>query len=158
MFRYLLRVLCILLITTTFAWGNIEKTHAQEQTLAPLINEICEKYEVEVNLVKAIIRVESRYVATAVSKDKTPCRGLMQLSSPTAKKYGVCNVFDPAENIEGGVRYLSDLKKMFNNNTIKVIAAYNTGEANVIRLGIQPKVKKYVDLVLVFKKKYDNRN
>lgn len=157
MFRYLLSVLCILLITTTFAWGNIEKTHAQEQMLEPLINEICEKYEIEVNLVKAIIRVESVYNPKAVSKNKT-CKGLMQLSGPTAKKYGVCDVFDPAENIEGGVKYLRFLKTLFKNDERKAIAAYNTGEENVIRLGIQPKVKKYVDLVLVYKKKYDNRN
>jgi len=156
MFRYLLRVLCILLITTTFAWGNIEKTHAQEQTLEPLINEICEKYGVEVNLVKAIIRVESCYITKAVSKDGS-CRGLMQLSGPTARKYGTENVFDPAQNIRGGVRYLSNLKRIFNNDMTKVIAAYNTGEANVIRRGIQPKIKKYVDLVLTFKKKYDSR-
>jgi soluble lytic murein transglycosylase-like protein len=125
--------------------------------LEPLINEICEKYEVEVNLVKAIIRVESVYNPKAVSKDKPPCRGLMQLSGPTAKKYGVCDVFDPAQNIEGGVKYLSFLKKLFKNNERKTIAAYNTGEDNVIKLGIQPKVNKYVNLVLTFKKKYDNR-
>ena len=156
MFRYLLNILCILLITTTFAWGDIEKTHAQEQMLDPLINEICEKYNEDVNLVKAIIRVESCFVTTAVGKRKI-CKGLMQLSTATAKKYGANNVFDPEDNIEAGVKYLRVLRKIFNNDLKKVIAAYNTGEANVIRLGIQPKVKKYVNTVLSFKKKYDSR-
>jgi len=158
MFRYILNVLCILLISTTFAWGiNIEHCYSKEQTLESTINEICDRYNEDVNLVKAIIRVESVFNPNARSK-KGDCKGLMQLSRGTARKYDVENVFDPEDNIEGGVKYLQVLRQIFGNDLKKVIAAYNTGEENVLRRGIQPKVKKYVNLVLTAKEKYDKRN
>ena len=113
MFRYLLIILCILLIIPTFATGSIERTRAKEVELNHLINEICIKYDMDVNLVKAIIRIESAYEVRAVNGT---CRGLMQLSKSTARKYGVNDVFCPRQNIEGGVKYLSYLIRFFKGN------------------------------------------
>lgn len=158
MFRYILNAFCILLISTTFAWAvNIEHCYSKEKMLESTINKVCDLYNEDVNLVKAIIRVESVFNPTAKSK-QGDCKGLMQLSRGTAKKYGVENIFDPEDNIEGGVKYLQVLRQIFNNDLKKVIAAYNTGEENVLKRGIQPKVKKYVTLVLTAKEKYDKRD
>ena len=59
----------------------------------------------------------------------------MQLIPETAHRYGVANVFDPDQNIRGGVRYLADLLEMFSNDLPHTLAAYNAGENAVIRYG-----------------------
>jgi len=113
----------------------------------PMIRESASKYGVDEGLVQAIIKVESNYDPTAVSvKD---CKGLMQLHPDTARRFGVSNVFDPAENIEGGVRFLSYLMKSFDDLDL-VLAAYNAGENAVKRYdGIPPyrETRQYVQKV-----------
>ena len=59
----------------------------------------------------------------------------MQLIPETAQRYGVKNVFDPEENIRGGVHYLSDLLDMFGHDLERALAAYNAGEGAVTRYG-----------------------
>ena len=73
--------------------------------------------------------------------------GLMQLMPATARQYGVNNVFDPTQNIEGGVRYLKDLVRLYNGQTRLVLAAYNAGQEAVRRYkGIPPypETKSYI--------------
>ncbi|MCK7476917.1 MAG: lytic transglycosylase domain-containing protein [Candidatus Moduliflexus flocculans] len=73
--------------------------------------------------------------------------GLMQLMPATARQYGVGNVFDPAQNIEGGVRYLKDLVRLYNGQTKLVLAAYNAGQEAVRKYkGIPPypETKSYI--------------
>ena len=73
--------------------------------------------------------------------------GLMQLMPATARQYGVNNVFDPAQNIEGGVRYLKDLIQLYNGQTRLVLAAYNAGQEAVKKYkGIPPypETKNYI--------------
>jgi soluble lytic murein transglycosylase-like protein len=73
--------------------------------------------------------------------------GLMQLMPATAAQYGVRNIFDPAQNIEGGVRYLKDLVKLYDGKTSLVLAAYNAGQEAVRRYkGIPPypETKSYI--------------
>jgi len=76
--------------------------------------------------------------------------GLMQLMPATAKQYGVMNVFDPAQNIEGGVRYIKDLVKLYKDQTKQtqlVLAAYNAGQEAVRKYkGIPPypETKAYI--------------
>lgn len=103
----------------------------------PLIRDYSSQYGLDENLVKAIIQVESDFDPTAISpKD---CKGLMQLHPDTAKRFGVGDVFNPAENIEGGVRYLSYLMDSFEGDLDHVLAAYNAGENAVKRFsGIPP--------------------
>ena len=70
----------------------------------------------------------------------------------TAKRYGVADVFDPAQNIKGGTAYLKDLMALFNNDVSLVLAAYNAGEEAVAKYGRKippyPETRKYVQLVL----------
>lgn len=103
----------------------------------PLIQEAARDYSINEDLIQAIIRVESNFDPDAVSHKN--CKGLMQLHPDTAARFGVKNIFDPAENIRGGVEYLSYLIELFNSDLDLVLAAYNAGENAVKRYqGIPP--------------------
>jgi Transglycosylase SLT domain/Domain of unknown function (DUF4124) len=97
-----------------------------------LIQTISQRHGVDPELVKAVIQVESNYNDRAVSH-KGAC-GLMQLMPATAARYGVKSIFEPAENIDGGVRYLRDLLQLFNSDVRLTVAAYNAGENRVQRI------------------------
>jgi soluble lytic murein transglycosylase-like protein len=96
-----------------------------------VIEEACNRHGVDGNIVKAVIQVESNYNPLAVSPKGA--RGLMQLMPQTAARYGVQNIHDPRQNVDGGVRYLKDLLVLFNNDLRLVLAAYNAGERAVQR-------------------------
>jgi soluble lytic murein transglycosylase-like protein len=106
-----------------------------------------------------VITAESGYNPAALSK--AGARGLMQLMPGTAKRYGVQNIHDPMENINGGVRYLRDLLTLFNGNLELAVAAYNAGENAVIRYGhkVPPYAETvhYVPKVLGFYRKFQSR-
>jgi soluble lytic murein transglycosylase-like protein len=89
--------------------------------------------KVDAALIHAVISVESGYNASA--RSSAGAVGLMQLMPGTAKRYGVTNRLDPAQNIHGGARYLRDLKVMFDDNMQLVLAAYNAGEHAVVKYG-----------------------
>lgn len=84
-------------------------------------------------LVQAVIQTESNWDPHAVSRKGA--FGLMQLIPATAERYGVGDVFDPVQNIEGGTRYLRDLLDRFGGDLKKSLAAYNAGEQAVERFG-----------------------
>lgn len=95
------------------------------------------RYGVDPVLVRAVIQVESDFNPRCVSRKGA--RGLMQLIPETARRYGVRNVFEPEDNIRGGVRYLADLLEMFHGDLSRSLAAYNAGENAVLRYaGIPP--------------------
>jgi soluble lytic murein transglycosylase-like protein len=111
----------------------------------PIIKQVAGKYRIDPALVHIIIRAESNYDSFAIS-DKG-AMGLMQLMPATAKQYGVNNVFDSAQNIEGGIRYLGDLVKLYDGKTGLVLAAYNAGQEAVRKYkGIPPypETKAYI--------------
>ena len=89
--------------------------------------------KVDAALIHAVISVESGYNPSA--RSRAGAVGLMQLMPATAKRYGVKNRLDPAQNIHGGARYLRDLKLQFDNDLQLVLAAYNAGEGTVMRFG-----------------------
>ena len=89
---------------------------------------------VDPRLVDAIIRTESSYRPSAVSR--AGAVGLMQLMPGTARRYGVRNRYDPVQNVFGGTAYLADLLREF--DLVRAIAAYNAGEGNVRRYGGVP--------------------
>jgi soluble lytic murein transglycosylase-like protein len=91
------------------------------------------RHGVDPLLVHAVIRAESAYDPKALSP--RGAAGLMQLMPETAKRYGVVDRFDPAQNVEGGARYLRDLIGMFEGDLSLALAAYNAGEAAVLRYG-----------------------
>jgi soluble lytic murein transglycosylase len=84
-------------------------------------------------LVKAVIKVESDYQPSIVSKKGA--QGLMQLIPETAKLLKVDNPFDPSENIRGGSEYLRQMLDLFNDDLELALAAYNSGPTTVKRFG-----------------------
>lgn len=109
------------------------------------------KYGVDPMLVKAIVKAESDFDHMAVSEDGA--RGLMQLMPETARMMGVRDIHDPEENVEGGIRYLSSLLRMFSWDVRLAVAAYNAGENAVLRYGSvppYPETRNYVKKVLAY--------
>jgi len=93
--------------------------------------------DVDPRLVKSVMLVESGFNPNAVSKKGA--RGLMQLMPQTALEVGVRDIHDPAQNIAGGVRYLSQLLLNYRGDLAKSLAAYNAGAAAVDRYdGVPP--------------------
>jgi soluble lytic murein transglycosylase-like protein len=116
------------------------------------IDTIARRHGVDPLLVRAVIRVESNFDPRAVSPKGAA--GLMQLMPETAMRYGVDNRFDPAQNVDGGVRYLRDLMAMFDGNLSLALAAYNAGEGAVLKYGRRippyPETQQYVVWVRSF--------
>ncbi|MDA8087891.1 MAG: lytic transglycosylase domain-containing protein [Nitrospiraceae bacterium] len=132
----------------TFA-GRQAAAGASSTRIEDLIKRKSMKYRIDPSLVKAVIRAESGFNCTAVS-DKG-AMGLMQLMPATAVSLGVYNPFDPAENIEGGVRYLSSLLQRFGGNLTLALAAYNAGPKYIEKYGVIPpyrETENYIRKVL----------
>jgi len=110
-----------------------------------LITEFSRKYQVEFALIKAIIRAESGFNPLAVSRKGA--KGLMQLMPETAQRVNVSNIFNPKENIEGGVRHFKYLLSLFNDDLRLSLAAYNAGENVVAELRSIPPYRETVDYV-----------
>ncbi len=94
------------------------------------------EFGVEEAVVRAIIHAESAFRPQAVSH--AGAQGLMQLIPATASRFGVADVFDPNQNIRGGVQYLAWLLKRFDNDLTLASAGYNAGEGAVDRHGGVP--------------------
>jgi soluble lytic murein transglycosylase-like protein len=120
--------------TTTVPYGDIIDRVATEQG-------------VDVKLVRALIKVESAYQPRA--RSHKGAMGLMQLMPQTARQYSVAIPYDPASNIDAGVRYLKSLLERLPRHL--ALAAYNAGEAAVTRFhGIPPypETRAYVSRIL----------
>jgi hypothetical protein len=121
----------------------------------PLIWKAAEKYKVDYALVKAVIKAESNFNPSAVSRKGA--RGLMQLMPETAGVLGVTDSFQPEDNIHGGVRYLRYLLDLFDGDLKLALAAYNAGENAVLRhSGVPPykETKTYIQRVLRYLQNY----
>jgi hypothetical protein len=113
------------------------------------------RYNIDPNLIKAIIRAESGFDRYAVSKKGA--QGLMQLMPDTAREMRVADPFNPEQNIAGGVRYLRKLLKMFNGNLVLSLAAYNAGPNQVKKAGGVPRfneTRRYIQRVLDYYDRY----
>jgi soluble lytic murein transglycosylase-like protein len=110
-----------------------------------LISEFSKKYQVDFALIKAIIRTESGFNPFAVSRKGA--KGLMQLMPETALRMNVSNIYNPKENIEGGVRYFKYLLSLFDNDLRLSLAAYNAGENLVGELRSIPPYRETIDYV-----------
>jgi soluble lytic murein transglycosylase-like protein len=120
-----------------------------KQQYDPIVQACARQYNIPADLIHSIIRAESDYDSQAISPKGAV--GLMQLMPDTATQYGVSNSFDPAENIQGGARYLKDLIKLFDGKTAEVLAAYNAGQEALKKFkGIPPyaETREYIRRVM----------
>ena len=131
----------------------VEGAAAPKTAFGDLILAAARKHKVNPALVAAVIRAESAFQPRALSPKGA--RGLMQLMPATAKRYGVrtSELFQPARNIEAGVRYLAFLAERFKGDLPKILAGYNAGEGSVDRYGGVPPYREtqgYVRRILGF--------
>ena len=121
----------------------------RDTTYADLIASAADTYGVDPILVQALIQVESNY--NPRSRSSKGAMGLMQLMPSVAREYNVRNAYDPASNIDAGVRKLKSLIESMKGNLSLALAAYNAGEAAVSRFGGVPpyrETRSYVSRIL----------
>jgi soluble lytic murein transglycosylase-like protein len=122
----------------------------QEAVAVPygdIINRFAAEQDVPVKLVRAVIEVESAYKSRA--RSPKGAMGLMQLMPATARQYAVADPYDPASNIEAGIKHLKSLLQRL--PVALALAAYNAGEAAVQRFnGIPPypETRDYVSRIM----------
>jgi len=128
---------------------------ARRKVFDPIIAAAAERNQVDPALVKAVIRAESDFVPYA--RSPKGALGLMQLMPATARLHNVWSVFEPKDNIEGGVRHLRLLLDQYNGNVRLALAAYNAGDGAVERHGgipPYPETIEYLQRVLRFRELY----
>ncbi len=115
------------------------------QVFEGLIKQAAARHQVPEELVKAVIKVESNFNPEATSH--MGAMGLMQLMPGTARDLGVQRPYDPAENINGGTKYLRELLDRYDGNVPMAVAAYNCGMANVEKGRLPEETRNYLKLV-----------
>jgi soluble lytic murein transglycosylase-like protein len=122
---------------------------AQEQYRAH-IRAAAERYQLPEALLLAVMAVESNFDQRAVSEKGAV--GLMQLMPGTARDMFVSDALEPAENIDGGARYLRTLANQYQGDMVRTLAAYNAGPEAVRRAGGEvpniPETREYVRRVV----------
>ena len=112
------------------------------------LGEMSRKYNVPVDMILGVIQPESG--GNPRARSHAGARGLRQLMPGTARGLGVRDSYDPKQNVEGGVKYLGQMLRMFNGNETIALAAYNAGPGNVRKYrGIPPfkETRKYVQII-----------
>jgi soluble lytic murein transglycosylase-like protein len=136
-------------VSTSEAYRALPATIAYNDAIA----EAAELYDLDPNLIRAIIRAESAFNPFAVSR--AGAQGLMQLMPAVAEELNVLDPFDPRQNIFGGARYLRQLLDRNDGNVSLAVASYNAGPGAVDRYnGIPPyrETRNYVKKVNSFLK------
>ena len=134
---------------------NSKRTNGQDTVdLRKHVSHFAEEYNIDEELIRAVIQVESGWKTDAVSGKGA--RGLMQLMPRTAAMLGVEDAFDPEQNIEGGVKYLAQLTDKYEGDVEKALAAYNAGPSRVDAWGdaLYPETSRYVQNVMALYHRY----
>ena len=124
-------------------------TNSSKEYIKNLVKNISAKYGVDEKLVNCVIKQESGFNVKA--KSRVGAMGLMQLMPATARGLGVKDPYNPVQNIEGGVKYLSNMLKKYHGNVILALAAYNAGSGAVDKYsGVPPykETQNYVKSIL----------
>ena len=122
-----------------------------------LIAEAAMKYDVDADLIRAVIKAESNFNPRA--RSPVGAEGLMQLMPALQKDFGITDPFDPRQNVMGGVRYLKKLLDKHGNNIALALASYNAGPGNVARYGNQiPPFRETRNYVKKITKWYNEAN
>jgi soluble lytic murein transglycosylase-like protein len=117
-----------------------------------LVEESSARHGLDPRLITTVIGVESAFNARAVSPKGA--RGLMQLMPQTARQYGVKDLHDPRQNIEGGVAYLKDLARRYKGDLRLALAAYNAGPEAVERASGVPNFRETRDYLRKIEARY----
>jgi soluble lytic murein transglycosylase-like protein len=131
----------------SIGWAQSGRAPAQIEA-EYYVTAYAQHYRVPVALVRAIVERESNWQPCAISLKGAA--GLMQLMPATAKRLGVADPCNLAQNVSGGVRYLAWLMRRFHNDLRLVAAAYYVGEATIGRRGLayrNPDVVAYVSAI-----------
>ncbi len=114
-----------------------------------LIHEAAGRHDVDSDLIRAIIMVESQFNPNA--KSKRGAKGLMQLMPVTAEGFDVVDLLNPHENVHAGTRYIKTLLDRFDGDVKLALAAYNAGPQSVIRFdGVPPYKETRLFIAKVF--------
>lgn len=127
-------------------WGDA--TGEAKERIKRLIKKYASHYGVDEKLILALAHVESRYDCKAVSR--AGAQGVMQIMPQTQKELGLTTPFDPAANVEAGIRYFKRMFDRFGDIRL-ALAAYNAGPGQVDKYkGVPPfpETRKYVRDVL----------
>jgi soluble lytic murein transglycosylase-like protein len=111
--------------------GFVRGKSFSPQDIDAAIDQAASRHNVDPNLVRAVIKVESNFNPNAVSRKGA--MGLMQLMPQTARQLNVANPFDPQQNVDAGVRHLKQLMENYGGDVKLTLAAYNAGQGAVAR-------------------------
>jgi len=123
---------------------------APADTLEAMVSAAGNRNNIDPELIASVIRAESGFNPNAVSRKGAS--GLMQLMPQTAASLGVQNILDPADNVDGGTRYLRDLLDLYHNDLHKTLAAYNAGPQRVEQYkGVPPyrETRAYITKIIL---------
>lgn len=118
----------------------------RRQDIRPIVEAAAMRYKLSRRLLEAVIEVESSFDRYALSSKGA--QGLMQLMPDTARDLGVRDVWDPADNVDGGARYLRQMLDRFDQNLTLALAAYNAGPGAVERAGGVPRIPETQNYVV----------
>jgi soluble lytic murein transglycosylase-like protein len=121
-----------------------------------LVDEVARRHSVDPNLVRAMIKVESNFNPRA--RSRKGAMGLMQLMPSTARELRVANPYDPAQNLDGGIRHIKSLLEQNGGDVALSLAAYNAGQGAVNRHGGVPRYKETQSYVKRITEMYAGNN